>query len=302
MVVCHPPKELSSFHFSRIFHATHTQEAMQITMKGIQATPWRLASSCYTWELGRSLSSGQPQQFPGSYVWFSPEISLNAEQKCACRTIVDKVESVEFSPYIEGISRYGNKAISLSLKNALELYQKSLTDYYRQNAKVLIKLAGTKRYQRYVGYILIICAGYKDYDPLPDFQNLTPAVLEGQNVLSVERLLHRTGGIQLEAAYEPDMEFHPKGVAVSQGCFLQFDSLEIAFHFPSGHPGRFCIPERVQTSIRQQLNMSVHGLLSAVTSASSLQHCTAAVVSISDVCHTFCSKNPQCPYKTSDEE
>ena len=52
MVVCHPPKELSSFHFSRIFRATHPQEVMQITMKGIQATPWRLASSCYAWELG----------------------------------------------------------------------------------------------------------------------------------------------------------------------------------------------------------------------------------------------------------
>jgi len=168
--------------------------------------------------------------------------------------------------------------------------------------RVLIKLAGTKHYQRYVGYILIICAGYKDYDPLPVFQNLTSAALEGQNVLSVERLLHQTGGIQLEAAYEPAMEFHPKGVAVWQGCFLQFDSLEIAFHFPSGHPGLFCIPEKVQTSISQQLNMSLHGLFSAVSSASSSQHCTAPVVSISDVCHTFCSKNPQYPYKTSDEE
>lgn len=304
MVVHHPPKELSSFRFSRIFHATHPQELAQITQRGIQATPWRIASSCYTWESGR-VRSGQPRPFPGSYVWFSPEINLSEEQKYVCRTIVCKVESpdesVEFSPYIEGISRYGNKAISLSLKNALELYQQSLTDYYRQNAKVLIKLAGTKRYQRYVGYILIVCAGYKDYDPLPGFQNLTPAVLEGQNVLSVERFLHRTGGVQLEAAYEPAMEFHPKGVAVWQGCFLHFDSLEIAFHFPSGHPGQFCTPER---AIRPQLNAPLHGCFSSATAtpASSSQHRVTSVLSISDVCHTFCNKNPRCPHKTSEEE
>ena len=79
----------------------------------------------------------------------------------------------QFADYIEDHSRYGSQAFSLSLSDAVQLYKYSLEKYFETRGQptldIVFKKAGTKRYQRYVGYILVVCAKINGHDLLPNF-------------------------------------------------------------------------------------------------------------------------------------
>ena len=215
----------------------------------------------------------------------------------------------QFADYIEDHSRYGSQAFSLSLSDALLLYKHSLKKYYETSLgrpastlDVLFKKAGTKRYQCYVGYILVICAKVEGHDPLPQFPNVDPP-LDNDPITVLDT---------------SELRFRPKGIAIEQGedwPWCSWDQPEIAFHFPS-------IPESPNTphnslpaDKRPILLVSLatpfyYSLAYNSQNTSSLQCCIAVSLSsnhtgymaLSRVYHNFCVPNKQCPEKIQNSE
>ena len=146
----------------------------------------------------------------------------------------------------------------------------------------MFKKPGTKRYQRYVGYILVISAMVDGLDLLPEFQNVVPQLDNGPiTVLNNFNLL-----------------FRPRGVAVEQGDkWRSWDQVEIAFHFPS--LTRYSRP----VLFTQIQNEDPHHNPRPYSSHSiNLPDGYTVTMLLSRIHHTFCVHDKDCPEKTNEEE
>lgn len=317
-----PPKPLSCFSITDVIHATHKTHSEGILERGLEARQLEINPHDqvpkFTWsgerkDLPRQLC--QTLCLPGYYVWFAPEVTLTKAQRATCWKMITENGVAQFADYIEDHSRYGSQAFSLSLSDAILLYKHSLKKYYETSLgrpastlDVLFKRAGTKRYQCFVGYILVICAKVEGQDPLPQFPNADPP-LDNDPITVLDT---------------SELRFRPKGIALKQGedwPWCSWDQPEIAFHFPS-------IPEYPNTphhslpgDKRSVLLISLatpfyHSL--APQNTGSLQCCIAVSLSsnphkihgytymaLSQVYHTFCVPSLpntfQCPEKNEEE-
>ena len=213
----------------------------------------------------------------------------------------------QFADYIEDHSRYGSQAFSLSLSDAVLLYKYSLKKYYESSLRqpvstldIIFKKAGTKRYQCYVGYILVICAKVEGQDPLPQFPNVgPPSDNEPITVLDTSEL-----------------QFCPKSIAIKQGedgLWCSWDQPEIAFHFPSipEYPNtpHHSLPDDKRPILLVSLATPFYYSL-ASQNTGPLQCCIAVslpsnqtgYMALSRVYHTFCVPNKQCPEKNQNSE
>ena len=266
-----PPKELSSFSITQIVHGTHEEDCESILQTGFEARQVKIDSqeNKFTWPGKRGEQPRRQlvptQHLPGYYVWFAPEVTLTRVQRETCRKMIRENEVAQFADYIEDHSRYGSQAFSLSLSDAVLLYEYSLKKYYEKsgqrvsNLEILFKKAGTKRYQRYVGYILVVCAKVNGRDCLPQFRNIELSVHNGP----------------ITVFNTSELRFRPKGIAIKQnGEWCSWDALEFAFHFPS---------LTQNSDPRPILFTRSHNMR------------------LSPICHTFCARDKECPEKTDED-
>jgi len=221
-------------------------------------------------------------QFPGYYVWFAPEVALTKVQCAMGDKMINENGVSQFADYIDNHSRYGSQALSLSLSDAVQLYEYSLRVFYERANKepvstleIIFKKAGTKRYQCYVGYVLVICAKVNGCDPLPTFPNVDPS----------------SDSDPIAILNTSELRFHPKGIVIEQRYMYghywsSWDQVEIAFHFPN-------IPHTPHPV-----------LLTRTTEVSDinplLQCCipindNTSYMALSQIYHTFCVPNKECP-------
>ena len=225
-----PPEPLSCFSITEIVHGTHAIDCINILETGFKAHQRKIEpqGNKFTWSGKKSEQPkplGQPLCLPGYYVWFAPEVTLTKEQRATCWKMMRENGVSKFADYIEDESRYGSQALSLSLSDAVQLYKYSLEKYFetlgQPTLDIVFKKAGTKRYQRYVGYILVVCAKINGHDLLPNFANIYP---EADPSLDTD---------PITVLSTSELQFHPKGIAIEQGDnWCSWDQVEIAFHFP----------------------------------------------------------------------
>ena len=225
-----PPEPLSCFSITEIVHGTHAIERINILETGFEAHQLKIEpqGNKFTWsgerkDLPRQLC--QTLCLPGYYVWFAPEVTLTKAQRATCWKMIRENGVTQFADYIEDHSRYGSQAFSLSLSDAVQLYKYSLEKYCekigRPTLDIVFKRAGTKRYQRYVGYILVISAKINGHDCLPNFANISPENDPSSDTSPITVLSNS------------ELRFRPKGIATEQGYnWCSWDQVEIAFHFP----------------------------------------------------------------------
>ena len=232
-----PPKPLSCFSITDVIHGTHLTHSAEILERGFEARQLEInphdQAPKFTWsgerkDLPRQLS--QTLCLPGYYVWFAPEVTLTKAQRATCWKMITENGVTQFADYIEDHSRYGSQAFSLSLSDAVQLYKYSLEKYCekigRPTLDIVFKRAGTKRYQRYVGYILVISAKINGHDCLPNFANISPENDPSSDTNNPITVLSNS-----------ELRFRPKGIATEQGYnWCSWDQVEIAFHFPSKYP------------------------------------------------------------------
>ena len=290
-----PPKPLSCFSITDITHATHKTRSAEILERGLEARQLEInpydQPPKFTWsgerkELPRQLV--QTLCLPGYYVWFAPEVTLTKVQRATCWKMIRENGVAQFADYIEDHSRYGSQAFSLSLSDAVLLYEYSLKKYYEKsgqrvsNLEILFKKAGTKRYQRYVGYILVVCAKVNDVDCLPEFPNIKPSVHNGP----------------ITVFNTSELRFRPKGIAIEQNDdWCSWDALEFAFHFPS--LTRYSDPRPILFTRSQNENPRTYRqhLINIKLTDSRI-----GIMRLSPICHTFCARDKECPEKTDEED
>jgi len=305
-----PPKPLSCFSITELSHATHKVNVTEILKKGFGAHQLEINPQEYqtkfTWSGDRckdprEIDPRNTLKFPGYYVWFAPEVALTKVQRATCCKMI-KENGSQFADYIDNHSRYGSQALSLSLSDAVQLYEYSLRVFYERairepvsTLEIIFKKAGTKRYQYYVGYVLVICAKVNDWDPLPRFPN-------------IDRSLDSNPIAILDTS---ELRFHPKGIAIQQiGQWCSWDQVEIAFHFPD-IPGYLNTPHQcLPAEIRPFLLTSTTPLDYPKTVSQdidSLQYCIAinghtSYIALSQIYHIFCVPNKECPEKNENSE
>ena len=246
-ITINPPKPLSCFSITELSHATHKMNLEEILKVGfgahqLEIKPQDRPEKTLTWsgdrcEDPRPLDPENPPRLPGYYVWFAPEVALTKVQCATCCKMIDANGVSQFADYIEGHSRYGRHAFSLSLSDAVHLYKYSLRVFYERalrqpvsTLEIIFKKAGTKRYQCYVGYILVISAKVNDWDPLPRFPDVDPS-FNSKPIAILDT---------------SELRFHPNGIANQQsGQWCSWDQVEIAFHFPD-IPGYPNIPHQLK--------------------------------------------------------
>ena len=280
-----PWKRLSSLSVTEIVHGTHKENSTDILATGFEAQQHKIEPNThnYTWsgkddEWPREVR--RAVYFPGYYVWFAPKVSPTKVQRETCWKMITKNGVTKFADYIVDHSRYGSQAFSLSLSDAIQLYEYSLKKYYEEsgqrvsNLQIVFKKPGTKRYQRYVGYILVISAKVDGSDLLPGFQNVVPERDNGPiTVLNNFELL-----------------FRPRGIAIKQGDeWCSWDQVEIAFHFPSLTPhSRPVLFTQTQSKNRPYFIKLPNGY--------------TVTMLLSRIHHTFCVHNKECPEKNDEKE
>ena len=292
-----PPKELSSFSITQIVHGTHERDCESILKTGFKARQVKIDSQENKFT-GSGKRGERPRRqvptlrLPGYYVWFAPEVTLTKVQRATCRKMMRENGVTQFADYIEDQSRYGSQAFSLSLSDAVLLYKYSLKKYYEKsgqqvsNLEILFKKAGTKRYQRYVGYILVVCAKVNGWDCLPQFRNIELSVHNGP----------------ITVFNTSELRFRPKGIAVEQnGGWCSWDALEFAFHFPILHATRYSDPRPILFTRSQNENPRTYYSRQRRINIKLTESHTGTML-LSPICHTFCAHDRECPEKTDEED
>ena len=289
-----PPSALSSFSVTQIVHGTHKEDCESILQAGFKACQLKIDSqhNKFTWSGERGeqprRQRDQTPHLPGYYVWFAPEVTLTKAQRATCWKMIKENEVAQFADYIEGNSRYGSQGFSLSLSDAVLLYEHSLKKYYEKSGKpvsnpeIVFKKAGTKRYQLYVGYILVICAKVDGWDPLPQFPNIKPSVHNGP----------------ITVFNTSELRFRPKGIAIEENDgWCSWDALEFAFHFPS--LTQHSDPCPILFTRSQNNNPRPYSHQRHINIKLTDSH--TGTMFLSPISHTFCARDKECPEKTDEE-
>jgi len=186
----------------------------------------------------------------------------------------------------------------------VHLYEYSLRVFYERairepvsTLEITFKKAGTKRYQCYVGYVLIICAKVNGWDPLPRFPDVYPS-FDSDPITILDT---------------SELRFRPKGIAIEQGeewRWCSWDQVEIAFHFPN-IPGLPNTPHQYLPADKRPVLLTsttipfYHKIVSQ--DIDPLQCCIAinghtSYMALSQIYHNFCVPNKECPEKNENSE
>ena len=173
---------------------------------------------------------------PDRYVVFAIEPSLTREQS----HFITENRDTEFSYYFLDESNSGSYAFHHGLYMAVKKYSE-----LRGSTALYIKAGGTSHCKYETVYILVVCAFLNDRDPLQQLPIIDEsAVLRMECIFQPGSFADATGRVNLGSKDTPPLwatnqedmpRFAPYNPCKSIGNELQhYDTLEIAFHFPSG--------------------------------------------------------------------